>query len=157
SVLGGAAANAAQIGTLSFTPSTGNDASTISVTTSGACPSTATNIVVDLAGPSFPAGFVAVGNSAESLYGGAGNALTIPLAQTMATYAQQAGTTLQTGAYTFTVTCRTAFNATSLGDYTGTLNGTLNGTAWTYAAAASGPAATTTTVTASPASPVNPG
>ncbi|GGJ12681.1 Ig-like domain-containing protein [Streptomyces brasiliensis] len=113
-------ASAAEIGTAVVDPATGFDDSGISLTTSGACPDSATNILVTVAGSGFPdEGQNVVGNSPITTYPTAPNGgMVVPLTQTMRDYANTAGFTTLTGKYTFTVICRTAFNATSLGDYT---------------------------------------
>ncbi|MFJ3903010.1 Ig-like domain repeat protein [Streptomyces sp. NPDC090025] len=112
-------ASAAEIGTASVTPATGSDTSSMSLTTTGACPANATNIIVSVTGSGFPAaGQNVVGNSPITTYGTTPDGgLVIPLSQTMRDYANTAGFTNLTGKYTFQVTCRTAFNGTSLGDF----------------------------------------
>ncbi|MEU3980958.1 Ig-like domain-containing protein [Streptomyces sp. NPDC026672] len=121
-------AAAAEIGTAVVDPATGFDDSGISLTTSGACPDNATNILVTVAGSGFPAeGQNVVGNSPISTYPTASNGgMVIPLTQTMRDYANTAGFTTLTGKYTFTVICRTAFNGTSLGDFTSSIWFTSN-------------------------------
>ncbi|MFD3776062.1 Ig-like domain repeat protein [Streptomyces sp. NPDC058612] len=125
---GAGAAYAAPIGTIEINPATGADTSGIAFTTSGACPSNATNVLVKVAGSGFPAdGLNVVGNSPISTYPTAGNGgMIIPLSSTMRDYASQAGFTTLQGKYDFTVICRTAFNGTSLGDYTGAVWFTSN-------------------------------
>ncbi|MER6123394.1 Ig-like domain-containing protein [Streptomyces sp. NPDC001795] len=150
-------AMAAGIGTAEVTPATGSDTSSMTLTTSGACPSNATNIIVSVTGSGFPAGGQnVVGNSPISTYGTAANGgLIIPLSQTMRDYANTAGFTTLTGQYTFTVTCRTAFNGTSLGDFPASIWFTSN-TAYQN----TDPAAktdTTTSLAVSPASPATAG
>ncbi|MFE6171966.1 Ig-like domain-containing protein [Streptomyces sp. NPDC056464] len=151
------AAQAAEIGTATVAPATGADTSPMSLTTSGACPDNATNIIASVTGSGFPAGGqIVVGNSPISSYGTAGNGgLIIPLTDTMRGYAQTAGFTTLTGKYTFTITCRTAFNATSLGDFPASVWFTSN-TAYQN----TDPAVktdTTTSLAVSPASPVTAG
>lgn len=113
------AAHAADIGTAAVTPATGSDTSSMTLTTSGACPANATNIIVSVTGAGFPAGGQnVVGNSPIDTYGSTPDGgLVIPLSQTMRDYANTAGFTTLTGKYSFLVTCRTAFNGTSLGDF----------------------------------------
>ncbi|MFD4141696.1 MULTISPECIES: Ig-like domain repeat protein [unclassified Streptomyces] len=151
------AAHAADIGTAAVTPATGSDTSSMSLTTSGPCPDTATNVIVSVTGSGFPAGGQnVVGNSPIGTYGSTPDGgLVIPLSQTMRDYANTAGFTNLTGKYTFTVTCRTAFNGTSLGDFPGAVWFTSN-TAYQN----TDPAAvtdTTTSLAVSPAGPVDAG
>jgi len=141
-VLAASGAGAAVIGTGTISPATGADTTSMTLTTSAACPTTATNIIMSVTGSGFPAaGQTVVGNSPITTYGTSpSGGLIIPLTQTMRDYANTAGFTTLTGPYTFTVTCRTAFNATSLGDFTATINFTSN----TTYVSASGTATTTT-------------
>ncbi|MFE2286365.1 Ig-like domain repeat protein [Streptomyces sp. NPDC059443] len=127
---GASAAYAAPIGTIEINPATGADTSGIAFTTSGACPANATNVLVKVEGSGFPAGGLnVVGNSPIGTYPTASNGgMVIPLTSTMRDYASQAGFTTLQGKYDFTVICRTAFNGTSLGDYTGAVWFTSNTT-----------------------------
>ncbi|MFE6839009.1 Ig-like domain repeat protein [Streptomyces sp. NPDC057705] len=127
---GASAAYAAPIGTIDINPATGADTSGIAFTTSGACPANATNVLVKVEGSGFPAGGLnVVGNSPITTYPtGPGGGMVIPLTSTMRDYASQAGFTTLQGRYDFTVICRTAFNGTSLGDYTGAVWFTSNTT-----------------------------
>ncbi|MCF3133792.1 Ig-like domain repeat protein [Streptomyces olivochromogenes] len=129
----------------------------MTLTTSGACPANATNVIVSVTGTGFPAaGQNVVGNSPISSYGtDAGGGLIIPLTQTMRDYANTAGFTTLTGKYTFLVTCRTAFNATSLGDFPASVWFTSNTTYQNTDPSAKTP--TTTSLAVSPASPVTTG
>ncbi|MEU8619750.1 Ig-like domain repeat protein [Streptomyces sp. NPDC048623] len=147
------AAYAAPIGTLDIAPATGADTSGISFTTSGACPDTATNVLVKVEGSGFPAGGLnVVGNSPITTYPKAGNGgMIIPLTSTMRDYASQAGFTTLQGRYDFTVICRTAFNGTSLGDFTGAIWFTSN---TTYQA--NDPAVKTDTTTSLAVTPAGP-
>ncbi|MER5464610.1 Ig-like domain-containing protein [Streptomyces sp. NPDC002668] len=150
-------AHAADVGTAAVTPATGSDTSSISLTTSGPCPANATNVIVSVTGSGFPAGGQnVVGNSPIDTYGStADGGLVIPLSQTMRDYANTAGFANLTGKYSFTVTCRTAFNGTSLGDFPGAVWFTSN-TAYQN----TDPAVktdTTTSLAVSPASPATAG
>ncbi|MEU3921713.1 Ig-like domain-containing protein [Streptomyces sp. NPDC029004] len=150
-------AHAADIGTAVITPATGSDVSSMTLTTSGPCPANATNVIVSVTGSGFPAGGQnVVGNSPISTYGStADGGLIIPLSQTMRDYANTAGFTNLTGKYSFQVTCRTAFNGTSLGDFPAAVWFTSN-TAYQN----TDPAVktdTTTSLAVSPASPVTAG
>lgn len=150
-------AHAADIGTAVVAPATGTDTSSMSLTTSDPCPANATNVIVSVTGSGFPAaGQNVVGNSPISTYGTTGNGgLVIPLSATMRDYANTAGFTNLTGKYTFVVTCRTAFNGTSLGDFPASVWFTSN-TAYQNTDP-SVKTDTTTTLAVSPASPVTAG
>ncbi|GGJ12676.1 hypothetical protein GCM10010121_023860 [Streptomyces brasiliensis] len=114
------ASAAESAGTLEVAPTTGKNDDGMSLTTSGPCPDTATNIIVSVKGKGFPAeGQNVVGNSPVGTYPTAENGgLRVPLSETMQDYAATAGFTKLEGRYDFTVTCRTAFNPTSLADFT---------------------------------------
>ncbi|MFF2850655.1 Ig-like domain repeat protein [Streptomyces sp. NPDC058001] len=121
-------AQAAEIGTISINPKTGTDDSGIDFSTSGACPDTASNVIVSVKGSGFPAeGQNVVGNAPiETFNTTADGGMNIPLTSTMRDYANIAGFSTLQGKYDFTVTCRTAFNGTSLGDFTGAIWFTSN-------------------------------
>lgn len=150
-------AHAAGIGTAEVTPATGSDTSSMSLTTSDPCPSSATNVIVSVTGQGFPAaGQNVVGNSPITTYSTTGNGgMIIPLTQTMRDYANTAGFTTLTGKYTFTVTCRTAFNATSLGDFPASVWFTSNTTYQNTDPSVK--TDTTTSLAVSPASPATAG
>ncbi|MGW1539955.1 Ig-like domain-containing protein [Streptomyces sp. NPDC002309] len=148
------AAHAADIGTAVATPATGSDTSSMSLTTSGPCPDNATNVIVSVTGSGFPAeGQIVVGNSPIATYPTDGDGgMIIPLTQTMRDYANTAGFSNLTGKYTFLVTCRTAFNGTSLGDFPSSVWFTSN-TAYQN----TDPAVKTDTTTSLAVSPAGPG
>ena len=127
-VLTAAPANAAVIGTASATPATGTDTTSISLTTSGQCPAGATNLIATVTGTGFPAaGQVAVANASISAFPVVNGGYQLPLAGSMRDLANlQSPPATLSGAYTFTVTCRTAFNPASLGDFTGSIFFTSN-------------------------------
>jgi hypothetical protein len=149
-VLGTGGAEADVIGSMEVTPATGFDTSGIDFTTSGACPDTASYIIVSVKGKGFPdGGQNVVGNSPITTYHEAPNGgMEVPLTSTMRQYANTAGFTTLEGRYDFTLTCRTAFNGTSLGDFTAPIWFTSNTTYQNTAPVT----ATTTTLAASPAS-----
>ncbi|MBM9503789.1 hypothetical protein [Actinacidiphila acididurans] len=123
------AAHADAVGTLTVTPHTGLDSSGINLQTSALCPDPATNLIVTVKGSGFPAaGQNVVSNSPLTTYNAAGSGFTVPLTQTMRDYANTAGFSTLQGKYDFTLTCRTAFNPTSLGDFTGSIWFTSNTT-----------------------------
>ena len=150
-------AQAAAIGTAVVTPATGTDTSSMALTTSDPCPDSATNIIVSVTGAGFPAaGQNVVGNSPITTYGQTDTGgLVIPLTSTMRDYANTAGFTDLTGEYVFTVTCRTAFNATSLGDFPASIWFTSNTTYQNVDP--SKKTDTTTTLAVSPGGPVTAG
>jgi hypothetical protein len=150
-------ANAAVIGSLAFSPATGTDTSAISVTTSGLCPGGATNLIATVTGTGFPAaGQVAVANIAITSVPVTNGGYQLPLAGTMRDLANlQSPPATLSGAYTFTVTCRTAFNPASLGDFTGQLFFTSN-TAY-QSTDPNQQFDTTTTLAATPPSPQDAG
>ncbi|MER6123396.1 hypothetical protein ABT173_12135 [Streptomyces sp. NPDC001795] len=113
-------ASAADAAAMEVTPATGADTSGITLTTSAACPADATNLIVSVKGSGFPSGGqIVVGNSPITTYGTVQNGgIVVPLTQTMRDYANTAGFKTLQGRYDFTLTCRKAFNGTSLGDFT---------------------------------------
>ncbi|MEU6605736.1 hypothetical protein ABZ922_11835 [Streptomyces shenzhenensis] len=114
------ASAAESAGAMEVAPTTGADSDGMHLTTSGPCPDTATNIIVSVKGKGFPAeGQYVVGNSPITAYQTAQNGgLLVPLSETMRDYANTAGFSTLQGRYDFTLTCRTAFNGTSLADFT---------------------------------------
>jgi uncharacterized membrane protein YgcG len=119
-LLGAPGAHAAAAGKLEVGPAKGKDTETITLTSAGACPSNATNLIVSVTGSGFPAeGKVVVGNSPFSAYATTpAGGYVVPLTETMRDYANEVGSRTLQGRYDFTLTCRTAFNGTSLGDFT---------------------------------------
>lgn len=153
--LGASGAAAASLGTLDVSPATGTDTTGMTVTTSAACPGPATNLIVSVTGSGFPAdGQIVVGNSPISAYQtSADGGIVVPLTQTMRDYANTAGFTTLQGRYDFTLTCRGAFGSTTYGDFGSPIWFTSN-TAYQNTDPAGTVTATTTTLTAAPASPV---
>ncbi|MGW7523303.1 Ig-like domain repeat protein [Streptomyces sp. NPDC054783] len=150
--LGASGAEAASLGTLDVGPATGTDTTGITLTTSGPCPSPATNLIVSVTGSGFPAGGQnVVGNSPVSAYQTTSNGgIVVPLTQTMRDYANTAGFTTLQGRYDFTLTCRGAFGSATYGDFGAPIWFTSN-TAYQNTEPA---AKTTTSLAVSPASPV---
>ncbi|MGI5514102.1 Ig-like domain repeat protein [Streptomyces sp. CA-106131] len=149
-VLGTGGAEADVIGSMQVAPATGSDASGIDFTTSAPCPDTANAVIVTVKGAGFPAdGKIVVGNSPVEIYNVAPNGgMIVPLMETMRDYANEAGFQTLQGRYDFTLTCRTTFDETSLGDFTAPIWFTSNTTYQSTAPVT----ATTTTLAASPAS-----
>ena len=116
-------AAASTAGSLSVTPANGRDDSTVTLRTSGPCPS-GTNLIARIFGHGFPAeGQVIVGNSALTAYdrtptGGYVVPLQMPLRDLMNL---QHNPTPLAGTYRLVVTCRTNTGRADLGDFTGTL------------------------------------
>ena len=149
-----ASAAYAASGTVGFSQHSGTDTTPFSVQASAAC-SGGTNVQVNLSGGAFPANFVAVGNSSQGAYGTSANGgLVIPLSQTMAGYAQQAGISLAAGNYKFDIICRNAVGSTVIDDFAGSITFTDAHT-WNDGVSSSTP--TTSALVGSPVSPVNTG
>jgi hypothetical protein len=147
-------------GTLAFAPSSGNDTTDITATTSAGCPQAATNVIVKVtggdAGGSHVTDGVIVGNTAISAYSKTPNGgIVIPFTQNFHDFAQTAGFTPINGTYAVTVTCRTAADPASLMDFTSGLAWTAGGSAFTgtYTSVAN-TVATTTTLGVTPPGPV---
>ncbi|MER5760473.1 DUF916 domain-containing protein [Streptomyces sp. NPDC002082] len=121
-------AHAAPTGSAKINPATGNDGSSIDLTTSAACPDPSTNILVTVAGKGFPAeGLNVVGNSPISTYPPApSGGINVPLTMTMRDYANQAGFTTLEGRYDLTVVCRKAFGTDTYGTFAASLWFTSN-------------------------------
>ncbi|MEU9453903.1 Ig-like domain repeat protein [Streptomyces sp. NPDC048277] len=153
--LGASGAQAASLGTLDVSPATGTDTSGMTLTTSGACPGPATNLIVSVTGSGFPSdGKVVVSNSPISTYQtSSAGGIVVPLTETMRDYANEAGFQTLQGRYDFTLTCRGAFGSATYGDFGSPIWFTSN-TAYQNTDPAGSVAATTTTLTAAPASPV---
>ncbi|MFE4632070.1 WxL protein peptidoglycan domain-containing protein [Streptomyces sp. NPDC056773] len=125
---GPTAAHAAPAGTAKINPATGNDGSSIDVTTSGACPEPTTYVLVTVAGKGFPAeGLNAVGNAPITTYPPTSTgAFTVPLTTTMRDYANQAGFSTLEGRYDLTIVCRQAFGTETYGTFAASLWFTSN-------------------------------
>lgn len=158
--IGSVAANAASIGTFTFTPATGVDVNSLTLDTSGPCPG-GTNFQIAVFGSGFPAaGYGVTANNSDSILPqNAAGGYTVGLLDTMHAFAaaQNPPATLS-GDYNFVGTCKNAFGATTFGTYDGTITFTQNG-ANPPSFVAHNPAApavdTTTTLAATPASPVD--
>lgn len=122
------AAHAAPAGSAKINPATGNDGSSIEVTTSAACPEPSTHILMTVAGKGFPAeGLNVVGNSPITTYPAAeSGGIGIPLTMTMRDYASQAGFTTLEGRYDLTVVCRKAFGTETYGEFAASMWFTSN-------------------------------
>jgi hypothetical protein len=132
-------AYATQLGTLSITPTSGDQDTTPTFNTSAACPSGATNVQVTISGSNGSGTFTdnMVGNSSLSAFSGNGSGgKTIPATVTFKDIFQANSVVSPSGTYTLTAICRTASDATSLGDFVGSVKFTATGTfLGTYVAA----------------------
>jgi hypothetical protein len=146
------AAHADAPGTLTFSAPSGADSDSMSVVTSGPCAG-GTNLIMSVVGAGFPAAGINVDpNSPQSTYSQTANGgYTVPLTNTMQVFAQQNGITALNGQYTFTLTCRNAFGATTFGTFVGSIWFT---TPTHYQSTPPGVTQTTTTLAVTPGSPV---
>ncbi len=156
--LGAGAAHAAEVGTLSISPASGNNLTPITVGMSGPCPG-GTNLVVKLYGSGFPAaGFNVVANSGQSTYPtNPAGGRQVPLSNHFQAFADaQSPPATLSGEYRLELTCR---NSLAPGGPTNTgfgeFNGRLNFSSPTTYSEVVPPSTngTATTVTAAPASP----
>jgi hypothetical protein len=157
-VVGAVSSQAAQIGTMTFTPSSGTDQNTLSVSTSAVCPG-GTNFQVAMTGTGFPAaGYNVTANNSDSILPtGGGGYSNIGLLDSLTNFAlaQTPPANLAGNTYTFTGTCKNSFGATTFGTFVGQI-AFNNSLAYTTVAAVV-PVTTTTAIAATPASPVNTG
>ena len=150
-VVSGAAAQAAVLGPVTFSPATGSDTSSITLTTSALCDG-GTNIQASMSGG--PAGNVFTNQNVSQNQSQAsvsnGTGYTIPLADTMRGFAQSAGFSTLGGRYDFTITCKQSIGSTTFGTFTGSIWFTSN---TAYQNTDPTPVTTTTSLGAAPASP----
>lgn len=114
---------APQLGSLTVSPRTGFDTSSITLMTTGPCP-TVSDVIARVYGHGFPSsGKVVVGNTATSAYPRtAGGGYQLPLADTMQGFIDdQPGHESLAGTYRFVVTCRHRIKLQTYGDFSGTL------------------------------------
>lgn len=142
-----------QIGTATVAPVNGLDANTLTVSTSGPCTDPlGTNAQIFVYGAGFPATGtnVTANNPTDILQTNAAGGYDLELQDTMQSFAllQTPPATLS-GKYDFVFACRSAIASSDHGDYVGSIWFT-DPTHYQSAA----PAVTTTTLTASPASPI---
>ncbi|GJF28546.1 hypothetical protein KNE206_12460 [Kitasatospora sp. NE20-6] len=141
------------IGTLAVNPATGADDELMSVVSSGACPG-GTNLQLLVLGQGFPAeGYGASLNQAQSVFPpDAQGRMTVPLNDTMRSFAQKNGFSTLTGKYEFHLRCRNKIGVTYFGDFVGAVWFT-SPTAYTSTDPnAPAAVATTTTLTVTPGS-----
>ncbi|MFC9330426.1 Ig-like domain repeat protein [Kitasatospora sp. NPDC057015] len=108
------------IGTLALNPATGADDELISVVSSASCPG-GTNLQTLVFGQGFPAeGYGVTPNQAQSVFPpDAQGHLTIPLSDTMRSFAQKNGFSTLSGKYEFRLRCRAKIGTTYFGDFVG--------------------------------------
>ncbi|MFG2821217.1 Ig-like domain-containing protein [Kitasatospora sp. NPDC048365] len=114
------AADSPVIGTATVNPATGSDTELINLVTSATCPG-GTNLQALVFGQGFPAaGYGVTPNSAQSIYPvDAQGRMSIPLSDTMASFAQKNGFSTLSGKYEFHVRCQAKIGATYFGDFVG--------------------------------------
>ncbi|MGW4898158.1 Ig-like domain repeat protein [Kitasatospora sp. NPDC004240] len=110
------------IGTLTVNPATGADDELISVVSSGSCPG-GTNLQTLVFGQGFPAeGYGVTLNQAQSVFPpDAQGRLTVPLSDTMRSFAQKNGFSTLSGKYEFHLRCRAKLGTTYFGDFVGAI------------------------------------
>ncbi|WP_051813863.1 Ig-like domain-containing protein [Kitasatospora sp. MBT63] len=124
-LLGSAAAYADTvpvIGTLSVNPATGADDELMNVVSSGSC-NGGTNLQLLVFGQGFPTdGYGVTPNVAQSVYSpDAQGRLSVPLSDTMRSFAQKNGFSTLSGQYEFHLRCRAKIGATYFGDFVGSV------------------------------------
>ncbi|MEV8095476.1 Ig-like domain-containing protein [Kitasatospora sp. NPDC085879] len=134
------------IGTLTPNPATGADDELMSVVSSGTCPG-GTNLQVLVFGQGFPTdGYGVSLNQAQSVFPpDAQGRMTVPLNDTMRSFAQKNGFSTLSGQYDFHLRCRAKVGTTYFGDFVGSVWFT-SPTAYT-STDPNAPAATATTTT----------
>jgi len=110
------------IGTLTVNPATGADDELMSVVSSGSCPG-GTNLQTLVFGQGFPVdGYGVSLNQAQSVFPpDAQGRLTVPLNDTMRSFAQKNGFTTLSGKYEFHLRCRAKIGTTYFGDFVGAI------------------------------------
>ncbi|GAA2038895.1 Ig-like domain-containing protein [Catenulispora yoronensis] len=157
-LLAAPAANAAATGSLSFTPSSGNDTTSFSVTTSAAC-SGGSYVQEYISGGNFTALTGVSPNTPQAQFSTdpvSGGLVLNNIADNLAGLAQANGVQLAVGTYTFDAICKNAVGPAVFDDFQGKINVTQVTPTVVWSAAVVGHA-TTTTVTPSPASPADAG
>lgn len=152
-LLGGGAANAATIGTLTVDPATSSTGDVFAnLTTSSTCPAGATNTIVRLFGTGLPAaGENLLGNTSLSATSPNGSGFSVAIAQTFKDAFQANGVVSPNGTYTIKAFCQNASGSTQFGEYVGMITFTASGT-FDGSYTTSVPA-TPTTTTVAPAGP----
>ena len=160
--IGAVSSQAASVGTLTFTPSSGTDQTPLLVTTSGPCPG-GTNLQVNVTGAGFPAaGQNVTPNNDQTIF--PTDAVTggylVPFSDTMQSFAsQQTPPATLSGDYNVSLICKAHLGSGTFGTFDGVVTFSQHaGGSPTFAAKVAAVNYTTTTALASsPASPVDTG
>jgi hypothetical protein len=160
--IGAVSSHAATIGTLTFTPATGVDTSSMTVSTSAPCNDGTTNFQLVVTGAGFPAAGVNVtpNEPQNILPANAAGGFDASLQNTMQSFANaQTPPAVLSGDYVFSGNCRNTFGAAAVDSFVGTVTFTQHaGGSPTYTSAvATVNVDTTTSLASTPASPVNTG
>lgn len=120
-LLGGGAANAATIGTLTVNPATNSTGDVFAtLTTSNTCPAGATNTIVRLFGTGLPAaGSNILGNTNMGATAPSGNGFAVAMAKTFKTVFQENAVLAPSGQYTIKAFCQNASGSVQYGEYEG--------------------------------------
>ncbi|MDX6257959.1 MAG: hypothetical protein QOJ11_4293 [Frankiales bacterium] len=127
--IGAVSSQAAQIGTFTFSPASGIDANSLTLSSSTACPG-GTNYQIAVTGTGFPVdGYNVTANNSQSILPtNAAGGYDVGLLDTMKAFAlAQTPPATLSGDYVFTGTCKNAFGVTTFGTHVGTLTFTQNG------------------------------
>lgn len=123
-LVGGGAANAATIGTLTVSPATSSTGDVFpTLTTSSTCPAGATNTIARLFGTGLPAGGENItGNTGLGATSPSGPGFAITGSNTFKDVFQTAGITAPSGQYTIKLFCQNAPGNVQYGEYVGLIN-----------------------------------
>lgn len=152
-LLGGGAANAATIGTLTVSPATNSTGDVFAnLTTSSTCPAGATNTIVRLFGTGLPAGGSnLLGNTNLGATTPSGGGFSVAIAQTFKDVFQANAVISPSGTYTIKAFCQNASGSIQYGEYEGLI--TFTPTATFDGSYTTSVPATNTTTTVAPAGP----
>lgn len=152
-LMGGGAANAATVGTLTVNPATSNTGDVFAtLTTSNTCPAGATNTIVRLFGTGLPAGGSnLLGNTNLGATTPSGSGFSVAIAQTFKDVFQANAVISPNGTYTIKAFCQNASGSQQFGEYEGLITFTAN--ASFDGSYTSSVPATPTTTTVAPAGP----
>ncbi len=133
------------IGSLTVNPATGADDALMSVVSSAACPG-GTNLQVLVFGQGFPVdGYGVTPNQSQGTTPADANGhITVPLSDTMRSFAQKNGFSTLSGQYDFHLRCRAKIGTTYFGDFVGSIQFT---TPTSYVSVVTPPTQTATTTT----------
>ena len=144
----GAASATPVLGTLTLTPATGNQSTTLTATTDAHCNAGDTGIVGYMTGPGITAGNdVLQGNTPINLVDGA-SGLSFPVSSIFRDIFQQNAINNPSGAYTVRIACIGADSFTETGEFSQAVNFTPTGTQFNATYATVVPAQSTTTTLA---------